>query len=248
MTCVVISQPMYFPWSGLLEQYCLSDTFVYYDDVQYSKGSFTNRVQIKSTNGTCWLTVPLLDLRLSQRINEVRIDNGRNWKRRQFDQLRQAYAKATFRDEMLDLVDEVFNRDYDFIGDLAQASTEALIRYFPSIGKGTTVVKSSLMGIKGAATQRVIDICGTLNASLYLTGHGARHYLEHERFEERGIDVAYIDYGLSEYPQAHGPFTPYVSALDLIARCGPAGIEHIRGQALPWRTFIARIPQTKSES
>lgn len=246
MTSVVISQPMYFPWPGLLEQYRLCDKFVYYDDVQFTRGFF-NRVQIKTAYGTRWLTVPLLDWRRGQLINEVRVDNAQDWKRSQRDQLRQAYAEAPFRNEMLDLVDEVFSRDYAIIGDLAQASTEALVRYFPVIAQDTSVLKASEMKIPGVSTQRLIDLCSTLNARLYLTGHGARHYLEHERFEAQGIDVAYIDYGLSEYTQAHGIFTPYVTTLDLIANCGSAGIKHICGQALPWRTFIARM-HTKNES
>ena len=48
MTTVVISQPMLFPWVGMFEQVALADVFVHYDDVQFSKGSFTNRVQLKT--------------------------------------------------------------------------------------------------------------------------------------------------------------------------------------------------------
>ena len=48
MTTVVISQPMFFPWVGMFEQIALADVYVHYDDVQFSKGSFTNRVQLKT--------------------------------------------------------------------------------------------------------------------------------------------------------------------------------------------------------
>ena len=36
---VVISQSMYFPWVGMLEQIRLADVFVFYDDVQFSKAA-----------------------------------------------------------------------------------------------------------------------------------------------------------------------------------------------------------------
>lgn len=235
MTCVV-SQPMYFPWPGLLEQYHLCDVFVFYDDVQFTRGFF-NRVQIKTPSGSCWLTVPLYDWHRGQLINEVRIDNTKRWKSNHRNQLYHAYAKAPFRNDMLDLVDDVFTNEYDIIGDLAKASTEALVRYFPSISENTVVHKSTTLHIPGAKSQRLIDFCSALNAGTYLTGHGARHYLEHERFETRGINVAYINYSLSEYPQSHGAFTPYVSSLDLIAHCGPSGAQHIKGQMIPWRKF-----------
>lgn len=46
---VVISQSMFFPGWVLLEQLKLADLYVFYDDVQFSKGSFTNRVQVKAS-------------------------------------------------------------------------------------------------------------------------------------------------------------------------------------------------------
>ena len=46
---VVISQSMFFPWVGFLEQLKLADVYVFYDDVQFSKGSFTNRVRVKAS-------------------------------------------------------------------------------------------------------------------------------------------------------------------------------------------------------
>mgnify|MGYP006198969765 CR=1 FL=1 len=93
--------------------------------------------------------------------------------------------------------------------------------------------------IPGASTQRVIDLCLALRADHYLTGHGARHYLDHQAFEARGITVSYIKYGTPPYPQLHGEFTPYVSALDLIANRGPEGIADIGGQPLAWREFLS---------
>jgi len=40
---------MFFPGWVLLEQLKLADLYVFYDDVQFSKGSFTNRVQVKAS-------------------------------------------------------------------------------------------------------------------------------------------------------------------------------------------------------
>ncbi|SVE18770.1 uncharacterized protein METZ01_LOCUS471624, partial [marine metagenome] len=70
---VVISQPMYFPWVGMLEQMRLADVFVYLDDAQFSKGGFFNRVQVKTEQGTPWLTVPLAENKLGQALNQSRL-------------------------------------------------------------------------------------------------------------------------------------------------------------------------------
>jgi hypothetical protein len=245
--CLVISQPMYFPWPGLLEQYRLADQFIYYDDVQFTKGFF-NRVQIKSAKSQQWLTVPLLARKRGQLINEVRIDNREEWKSAHRNKLWQAYKNSPFVKDMLDLVDEVFMSDHKFLGELALASTEALVTYYPSLKGNIKPIKSSETNILGSGTQRLIDICKAMDASAYLTGHGARHYLKHDNFAERDIDIYYIDYSLSPYPQAHGDFTPYVSTLDLIANCGPKGIEQIRGQMLPWRTFLTQMFKMDKQS
>ena len=60
MTTVMISQPMYFPWAGFIAQMALADVMIWLDDVQFSKGSFTNRIQVKTASGPIkWMSIPL---------------------------------------------------------------------------------------------------------------------------------------------------------------------------------------------
>jgi len=243
--CLVVSQPMYFPWIGMLQQLRLCDIFVYYDDVQFVRGVF-NRVQIKTVHGVGWITIPLKEWKRGQLINEVRIDNSRNWQRSHLGQLKQAYKNAPFCSDMLGLVDKVFSCDYTTISDIACESMNALIEYFKPIGNRTHFLKSSSLNVCGASSERLVHISGMMKAKTYLTGHGASNYLNHRAFEKEHIQVVYIDYQLDEYPQIHGPFTPYVSALDLIANCGKEGLDYILGTPLPWREFIGRREGEKS--
>jgi hypothetical protein len=113
---------------------------------------------------------------------------------------------------------------------------QALIDYL-GLANQVSFYKSSELDISGGSTQRVLDLCIHLEANSYLTGHGARGYLEHELFESHDIAVNYINYGLTEYPQHHGEFTPYVSALDLVANCGKDSAKYIVGAIIPWRKF-----------
>jgi hypothetical protein len=234
---VVISQSMYFPWVGFLEQLRLADAFVLYDDVQFSKGSFTNRVQIKTAAGPRWLTVPLSGLHLGQRIDEVQLDDRRDWRGQQRDQLAQAYRKAPFAAEMLGLVDAVFAQPTATLSQLAHASTLALIDYF-GLAAHLGQYDAADMGIDGRSSQRVLDIVRHLRATAYITGHGASNYLDHQAFEQAGIAVRYMDYRCMRYPQLHGEFTPYVSALDLVANCGREGARYIQSTTIEWKEFI----------
>lgn len=234
---VVVSQPMYFPWIGQLEQIRLADTFIFYDDVPFSKGSFSNRVQVKTEAGMRWMTAPLRNLHLGQLIRDVTLVQSCEWQRTHIDSFRQAYARSPFLPDAVGLMESVFSSNAKNLAELSINSTLELVRYF-SLDTGRRFLKSSDLGISGSSTQRVVAICDGQEATLYLTGHGARNYLAHERFEEKGIDVAYIEYGCAPYPQQHGAFTPYVTALDLVAHCGRRGRELIGGRTVSWREFV----------
>ncbi|MEW5788393.1 MAG: WbqC family protein [Pseudomonadota bacterium] len=232
---IVISQSMYFPWVGLLEQVRLADIFVHYDDVQYTRGFF-NRVQIKTAHGMKWITVPIRDLHRGQKINEVYIDDRSDWRSQHRDILRQAYVTARFRDEMLALMDRVFEQPATTLADVSKASILVMADYF-GLTDGCHFLDSGTLGISGSSSQRLHDIVKTLGGNVYITGHGARNYLDHYLFEKSGIAVQYMDYQYIPYPQLHSEFTPYVTALDLVANRGREGIQVIRSTSIDWRDF-----------
>lgn len=233
---VVISQPMFFPWVGLLEQLRTADVWVHYDDVQFSKGSFTNRVQVKAPGETRWLTLPLAGRKLSDRIDQIRVQDE-PFREKHLAMLSKLYEGAPFARDMLRLVESVYAIDTDSLAEIAIASFDALVRYF-DLGTHPTC-RSSALDIPGSGSARVLDFVTKLGGSEYVTGHGARKYLDHEAFEERGVHVSYMQYGLRPYPQLHGSFTPYVSALDLVANKGRDGRDIITPRTLPWREFLA---------
>lgn len=234
---IVISQSMYFPWVGMLEQIRLADVFVHYDDVQFSKGSFTNRVQIKQVDGSStWMTVPLLNLKLGQRIDEVTIQDPKIWVPKHMAMLSTSFAQAPYAQDALGLAEHVLTQPHVTISQLARASLLALSDYF-GLTRTTRFIDSTSFHIKGESSQRVFDVVKVLEGSRYITGHGALRYLDHNLFEQGGIDVSYMQYQCKRYPQSHGTFTPYVSALDLIAHTGPGGIDYIQSDSIYWRNF-----------
>lgn len=236
MKRVVISQPMFFPWVGMFEQTRLADVYVHYDDVQFSKGSFTNRVQIKTAHGPEWLSVPLRDLRLGQQICAVAIDDRQDWRQRHLQMLTEACSDAPFRQEMLAIAKKVYARPASTISDVSIASMEAVWDFFPST-RPAQVLRSSAMGIGGQSSRRVLDVVKQVGGTHYLTGHGARKYLDHTLFEAEGVQVEYIDYQKQPYPQQHGAFTPFVSVLDLIANLGQDGARVMVSGTVDWKKF-----------
>lgn len=234
---VVISQPMLFPWVGLLEQLRLADVYVHYDDVQFSRGGFLNRVQIKGADGIHWMTVPLEDSHLGQRLDEVAPARRIDWRGKHLAMLRHAFARAPHRDEALALVERVYAQPHGSLADLTIASIEALGAYFELVD-GTPRLRSSTLGVGGGSSERVLAVVRHLGGDVYLTGHGARRYLDHELFERHGVRVEYMSYRATPYPQLHGPFTPFVSALDLVANCGRDGRRVVDSPTVYWKELL----------
>jgi len=227
---------MLFPWVGLFEQIRLADIYVHYTDVQFSKGGFVNRVQIKTAKGTQWLTVPLQGLSLGQSIAEVRVDDRKDWRRSHLDFLAQAFTRAPFRREALALVEQTYAQPSERLVDVVVAGMEAVMSFF-GLDQGRKILHAHELGIGGSGSERVLAIVEALGGKTYVTGHGARDYLQHEAFDRAGIGVEYMDYRKTQYPQLHGEFTPYVSILDLIANLGRDGVRCIHSGTLNWRQF-----------
>lgn len=234
---LVISQPMYFPWYGHLEQLLAADTYVFYDDVQFSKGSFTNRVQLVIDGVQHWLTVPVRLPGASILIQDVLVNGHQDWKLAHLRKFHSAYRNAPYLADAVKLLESVFSSETSSLCSIAMDSVQCLATYF-GLSESTQFLKSSDLAIGGAGSERVLAICSHLHASDYITGHGAKNYLDHLSFEAAGVDVHYIDYGLSPYRQFSETFIPYVSSLDLVAMLGKEGRSVIGGSMVKWRQFI----------
>lgn len=235
---IVLSQPMFFPWIGMFEQIRLADIYVDYSDVQFSKGSFVNRVQIKTSNGIKWLTVPLQGPSLGQTIHNVLINDQKDWRNQHKELLKQSYVKAPYYKEMIALVEQVYATKYQTINEISQASLAVICEYF-DLDKSRQFLRAKDLDVLGSSSQRVFDIVQKLEGTNYITGLGALKYLDHNLFDAAGIKVSYMSYNKKPYPQLHGEFTPFVSVLDLIANMGIEGKPYISSEAIYWKDFIA---------
>ncbi len=96
---LVVLQPGYLPWLGFFDQMHWADTFVIYDDVQYTKNDWRNRNQIKGPNGPQWLTVPIF-FHLGDLIKDIALPVNKRWVKSHVKSLQFAYAKAKREEEI----------------------------------------------------------------------------------------------------------------------------------------------------
>jgi len=237
MTSVVISQPMLFPWPGFFEQMSLADKYFWLDDTQFSKGSFSNRVQINGGGARKWLTIPLMGKGSFQSIHELK--EASDFRSSHMSVLKQAYKDAPFARDALRIVEEVY--EFSNICDLLIASAEVPARWL-SLASKQRRERTSVTGVEGRSWKRVLDLVLSVDGTDYLTGHGAADYLDHEAFQMAGVQVQYMNYSKTRWPQAGDDFSPYVSILDLIAQTGPEAVNYLRPATMPWIEFIKGRP------
>lgn len=229
---------MYFPWIGLFDLLRQSNIFVHYDDVQLSRG-FYNRVQIKTTNGTKMLSVPIRNKKRNQLINESVISYEVDWVSEHRNYIVNSYRKTKHIDDALDIFDSVNQSQYQFLNQLTRASIIEISKYL-ELDLDVLFFDSPNLSVSGKSSERLMRITKKLEGDVYLTGHGALQYLNHDIFEENNIEVKYIDYQFESYNQMYGQFTPYVTILDAIAHLGKNAKHILKSKTENWRKAIER--------
>ena len=210
---VAIHQPHYLPWLGYLAKWAAADLFIFLDVVQYEKNGWQNRNRIKTGDGACWLTVPV-HARLGTPIREVVIDGSQPWRARHLRAIEQAYARAPGLAAHRQDLREFYAREWTRLAPLAAASAEWLAR---ATGITTPVRLASDTGVtSGDPTGRLVALCRAVGADTYLAGPDVVRYSDLTQFASAGIGVLVQRYEHPMYPQVHGEFVPFLSALDLL--------------------------------
>lgn len=222
---VSVHQPQYFPWLGYFDKINKSDVFVYLDDVQYKKREWQNRNRIKTPSGFQWLTVPV-KYSHRERINEILIQNELSWQNDHIQGLELNYKKTRCFEKYRDIFFEAIKNKWDKLSDLNIKITELMLKIF---GIETKIMLSSSLSVDTMKTDRIIDICKKLGADTYLSGQGARDYLEPEKFDQNKIKLEYQEFKHPVYSQAFGEFLPFASAIDMIFNEGEKSALILKG-------------------
>jgi len=217
-----IHQPSYLPWLGYFDKISKADVFVFLDIVQFRKNYYQNRNKIRTEDGWHWLTVPVLKRKLGQLICEVEIDSTQHqWKKKHLASMDQNYRKAPY-----------FNTYYEGLKKeyLAYNTSSLsllniqLVKYIQKAiipdWKGEFIISSHLDISDQDANERLIEICKKVNCDRYLSGVGAKDYIEETFFQKAGMKIVWQDFNEKQYKQVYEPFIPGMSAIDRMFNCG----------------------------
>ena len=224
---VGIHQPHFFPWLGYLDKMAKVDLFILLDDVQIEKGSNMYRNKLCTWDGQeKYITVAYekkgcLDIPF----NMIVIDNSVKWQERQRNFIENNYKKSPYYAEIYRYIEPVFEKNFS---NLCEAVVESLMIEKRLFDIKTRIVNQSELSYDRSLykNELLIDLIHSVGGDFYLSGNGARKYMDVKVFEKEGISVEYQKFIYPIYEQFHS-FVPNLSALDILFNCGVDGAREV---------------------
>ncbi|MHB1218272.1 MAG: WbqC family protein [Alphaproteobacteria bacterium] len=215
---VAIHQPNYFPWLGYFRKIAEAEMFVFLDDVQFSKNSYINRVQIADASGSRWLTIPV-SVHLGMRIDQVKPAHA-DWRTAHLSSLHNAYRGAScFRTVWRDVEAIYAMASGENLAAINQTLVQAVARH---LGLSCKFHASSSLGVGDAAGDvRLAALVAAIDPNgTYLSGKGGAKYQNPDTFSKAGLSFRYSDFDHPVYSQGREPFQPGLSVLDAAFHLG----------------------------
>ena len=217
---IAIVQSSYIPWKGYFDLIRAVDEFVLYDEVQFTKRDWRSRNRIKTADGLLWLSVPVgVKGRYTQAVEDAMVSEPA-WAARHWQTIRHAYGKAPYFADYETALERLYTTATD---ERLSAINHHLIAGLCHLAGIATPLTWSTTSPReeGDRTGRLVSICRQAGATEYLSGPGARAYIDPRQFADAGIALVYADYeGYQEYPQLHPPFEHAVTMIDLLVHTG----------------------------
>jgi hypothetical protein len=220
----VIHQPDFLPWLGFFDRLLASDLYIVLDHVQFARRGWTHRDSIKTSNGASWITLSIQKASRDVAIKDVKLMPEAEWRRDNLNLIRQNYQKAPFFKEVFADLEKLYARGDQKMVDMNIASLDLLERM---LDIHTPRLNSSEMDPQGTSTAMLVDLLKKAGVTRYLSGQGARAYLEEHLFADAGIELVWQDFAHPVYPQLHGQFISMLSSIDALFNCGPEGTRNL---------------------
>jgi hypothetical protein len=227
MTRVAILQSNYIPWKGYFDMIASVDTFILYDQMQYTRRDWRNRNKIQTAQGLQWLTVPVIAKgKYTQTIADTEISDPR-WAEKHWKTLELTYRRAPYFEAVSEWLKPLYlERPHINLSAMNQYFIEAICA---RLGITTRIVQSDAFALTEGKSDRLADLCAQAGGTTYVSGPAAQDYIDPEAFDRRNISLEWFHYdGYPQYPQLWTPFEHGVTVLDLFFNCGDAAPDYMR--------------------
>lgn len=217
-------QPDFIPYLGFFSKFKKCEIFVLCDNFQYNKNSWRNRNFIKTVSGPTWLNIPVSVRYGEEKINEVDIANN-TFIKKHLKSIELNYKKAKYFNVIFPEIKKIY-LDAQNEKKLVRINEMFLYYVFNIINPNIKIVKSSELNLdlEKKKTELVVEICKKVGATTFISGQGAKVYMDEKLFKDININLIWESYDHPVYPQLFGEFIPNMSVLDALFNVGPEGL------------------------
>ena len=178
---ISIHQPNYLPSASYFSKILKSDIHIFLDNVEYSKGDFINRNKICANGSEHFLTVPVSKKYHSSLIKSIPLPTDSTWKKKHLSTITQNYEKCEFYNGFSELLLSCIREHEGFLFELNIKLIKIICKL---LNINSTFIKSSDLNIDPSlkSTGRLISLIKEVNGSTYISGLGAREYMDDNLF------------------------------------------------------------------
>lgn len=211
-----IMQPYFLPYIGYFQLIHAVDTFVIYDNIEYTKRGWINRNRILNNGSDKLFTVPLKkDSDYLDVVDRYLADNSSSELNKILNQIKSNYSKAPYFDECFPIIQEILKKNEPNLFKYILNSIEIICKYFEI--KTNLLISSKIeTDEKQKAEKRVLSLCKNLNADIYINPIGGVELYTKEIFKENGILLYFIKSNSFTYKQFNNNFIDNLSIIDVM--------------------------------
>lgn len=208
-------QPYFLPYIGYWQLMNAVDKYVIYDDVNYINRGWISRNRILVNGKPKYFNVPIIDASQNKKINEIQIIQDSKSILKRLRMIECAYRKAPYYFTVFPVVEKILACTYSNLVCYLINSFYVICDY---LGVETEFVFSSSLNknceLKGQ--EKILNICGFLNATEYYNAIGGQHLYSYDVFKSRGIKLKFLQSDNIIYKQFNNEFQANLSILDVM--------------------------------
>lgn len=219
---VAIHQPHYFPWMGYFDKMAKVDKFIIMDDVQLEDSSVMVRNKFLENTGVEKLLSLNVDKKgyLEKKCREINLKDWQKVRKKHSKFLYYNYKNAPYFNEIWEKISCIFEKNYEL---LIELQMDIIMIFIELLNIKTEIVfQSSLKyDIETKKNDLILELCQKIEADVYLSGNGAKKYMDDSTFLKNNIKVIYQKFKYPEYKQFSSlEFIPNLSILDMFFNLG----------------------------
>lgn len=217
-----IHQPHYLPWLGYMDKMAKADKFIILDEVQLTDRSPMVRNKFLGFNGK----EEMLSLSIQKKgyrekmAKDIKLFEIRQVQDRHRKYFEYNYKRAAFYEEIMGQLQPIFEKPYENLIDI-EMDTVLMIKR--CLGIQTQLIYQSELSYERQSRKSDLmqALSSAVGADIYISGNGARKYMDEESFAREGIRVAYQKFSYPVYSQfGKKEFVPNLSSLDMLFHLG----------------------------